>query len=83
MSRIIKLIFGDNKQPTEEELAKQKRAHEKNRSSLNLMFPGLGEEREANLDDIQVYLTEDIKPSKFGIFFTFLSISINFLYDRR
>ena len=76
MSRIIKLIFGDAQQPTVEELAKQKRAREKKPSSLNLMFPGLGEEREANLDDIQVYLTEDIKPSKFGISF-YVSIYIN------
>lgn len=32
---------------------------------MNLNFTGFPEEREASLDDIQVYLTEDIKPSKF------------------
>jgi len=63
-SRIIKLVFGDDERPSDEELARQKRVHEKNLKTVNLMFGNLAEEREAMLDDIQVYLADETRRSK-------------------
>jgi len=63
-SRIIRLVFGDDEEPTDAELARQKRAQEKNKKTVNLAFGNLAEEREAMLDDIQVYLADENKQTK-------------------